>query len=294
MGMIRRTQTTWRQRVARTQAIMSAAWQLLKEQKQLLLLPIASSVCLLLITGAWAIPAILGVFADTSWPDAARQSESLSSLGAFLFYVVTYGIGIFFNAALAICVLRKLAGKSVSILDGLREAATLFPQILGWALLSATVGVLLRTIERRSGFIGGAVTSLLGFAWTVVTFLVVPVLVAERKGPLDAVRESAQLLRRTWGEDLLAGMGFGALYFIWSIPGMITFVLGASMIASHLVTAIVIMFLAILYFPLLGLVLSTLSTIFDVVLYRYAKFGAITPGFDRDLLESSFVHKAVQ
>ncbi len=274
--------------------MMSAAWQLLKEQKPLLLLPIASSVCLLLITGAWAIPAILGVFTDTSWPDAARQSESLSSLGAFLFYVVTYGIGIFFNAALAICVLRKLAGKSVSILDGLREAATLFPQILGWGLLSATVGVLLRTIERRSGFMGGAVTSMLGFAWTVVTFLVVPVLVAERKGPLDAVRESAQLLRRTWGEDLLAGMGFGALYFIWSIPGMITFVLGASMIASHLVTAIVIMVLAILYFPMLGLVLSTLSTIFDVLLYRYAKFGAITPGFDRDLLESSFVHKAVQ
>ena len=272
---------------------MSAAWQLLKGQKQLLLLPIASSVCLLILAGAWAIPAILAVFADASWRDAARQSESLSSVSAFLFYVVTYGIGSFFNAALAICVLRKLAGKPVSIVEGLREAATLLPQILGWALLSATVGMLLRTIERRSGFIAGAVTSMLGFAWTVVTFLAVPVLVAERKWPFDAVRESAQLLRRTWGEDLLAGMGFGALYVMWSIPGMI-FVLGASMLASHLISAIGIMVLAILYFPVLGLVLSTLSTIFDVVLYRYAKFGTITSGFDRDLLESSFVHKAAQ
>lgn len=269
---------------------MAAAWQLLKEQKQLLLLPIASSVCLLLLTGAWAIPVILGVFGDTSWPAAARQSESLSSLGAFLFYVVTYGIGIFFNAALAICVLRKVAGKPVSILDGLREAAALFPQILGWALLSATVGVLLRTIERRSGFIGGVVTSMLGFAWTIVTFLVVPILVAEHKGPLDAVWESAQLLRRTWGEDLLGGMGFGALYFLWALPGVLGFVIGASMIASHLVLAI-IMVLSILYFPLLGLVLSTLSTIFDVVRYRYTKLANITPGFDRDLLESSFVTK---
>lgn len=293
MGMIRRTHTTWRQRVARTQAIMSAAWQLLREQKQLLLLPIASSACLLLLTGAWAIPVILEAFAGTSRSNSARLSEAWSSLGAFLFYVVTYGIGIFFNAALAICVLRKLAGKPVSILDGVREAGALFPQILGWALLSATVGVVLRTIERRSGFIGGAVTSLLGFAWTVVTFLVVPVLVAEQKGPLEAVRESAQLLRQTWGEDLLAGMGFGALYFIWSIPGMITFLLGASMITSHLLIAIVIMALAILYFPLLVLVLSTLSTIFDVVLYRYAKLGTITPGFDRELLESSFIRKAV-
>ena len=121
-----------------------------------------------------------------------------------------------------------------------------------------------------------------------------PILVAEHKGSLDAVRESAQLLRRTWGEDLLAGMGFGALYFFWALPGMLAVVLGAGMIASHLVLAIIIMVLAILYFPLLGLILSTLSTIFDVVLYRYAKLGTITPGFDRDLLETSFVRKSVQ
>ncbi len=291
MGMIQRTQATWTQRVARTQAIMSAAWQLLKEQKQLLLLPIASSACLLILTATWAIPVVLGSFIDAAWPDAVRQSESLSSVGVFLFYVVSYGIGIFFNAALAICVLRKLEGRPVSMLAALREAVTLLPQILGWAVLSATVGVILRAIERRSGFIGGVVTSMLGLAWTVVTFLVVPVLVAERKGPLDAVRESAQLLRRTWGEDLLAGMGFGALYFLWAIPGVLAFVIGAAMIASHLVIAIIVMVLAILYFPLLGLVLSTLSTIFDVVLYRYAKLGTITPGFDRDLLESSFVTK---
>lgn len=89
-------------------------------------------------------------------------------------------------------------------------------------------------------------------------------------------------------------MGFGALYFLWAIPGMLAFVFGAGMIASHLVLAITIMVLTILYFPLLGLVLSTLSTIFDVVLYRYAKLGTITPGFDRDLLESSFVTKQAQ
>lgn len=100
-----------------------------------------------------------------------------------------------------------------------------------------------------------------------------------------------QLLRRTWGEDLLAGMGFGALYFFLAIPGALVFVVGAGSIASHSIVAVIVMALAILYFPLLGLVLSTLSTIFDVVLYRYAKLGMITPGFDRDLLESSFVTK---
>ena len=100
-------------------------------------------------------------------------------------------------------------------------------------------------------------------------------------------------MRRTWGEDLLAGMGFGALYFLWALPGMFVFVLGAGMMTSHLVIAVITMVLAILYFSLLGLVLSTLSTIFDVVLYRYAKVGTVTPGFDHELLESSFVRKPV-
>ena len=285
--------TGWTQRIARTQAIMSAAWQILWEEKTLLLLPIASSASLMLLTASFAVPAILGALTGASMSDGLQEIESWSYVGMFLFYVVTYGVAIFFNAALAICVLRKLEGKQATILDGLREALSCFPQILGWALVSATIGVVLKTIERRSGFVGNLVARVLGLAWTVATFLVVPVLVAERKGPLDAIQTSVQLLRRTWGEDLLAGLGFGLLYFFWAIPGAFAFVIGAGMIATHPILAIAIMVLAILYFPLLGLVLSTMSTIFDVVLYRYASTGTITPGFDRELLGTSFVTKSV-
>ena len=285
--------TGWTQRVARTQAIMSAAWQILREDKTLLLLPIASSACLMLLTASFAVPAILGALTRASVSDELAQTGSLSYVGMFLFYVVTYGVAIFFNASLAICVLRKLEGKQSTILDGLREALSCFPQILGWAVVSATIGVILKAIERRSGFVGNMVSRVLGLAWSVATFLVVPVLVAERKGPLEAVQASVQLLRRTWGEDLLAGIGFGLLYFFWAIPGVFAFIIGAGMIASHPILAIAIMVLAILYFPLLGLVLSTMSTIFDVVLYRYASAGTITPGFDRDLLQTTFVTKSV-
>ena len=285
-------QAGWTQRVARTQAIMSAAWQILREDKTLLLLPIASSVCLMVLTASFAMPAILDALTGASVSDELARAGSLSYVGMFLFYVVTYGVAIFFNAALAICVLRKLEGKQSTILDGLREALSCFPQILGWAVVSATIGVVLKAIERRSGFVGSIMVRVLGLAWSVATFLVVPVLVAERKGPLEAIQESVQLLRRTWGENLLAGLGFGLLYFFWAIPGVFGFIIGAGMIASHPFLAIVIMVLAIIYFPLLGLVLSTMSTIFDVVLYRYASAGTVTPGFDRDLLQTTFVTKA--
>ena len=225
--------------------------------------------------------------------EGLRQVQALSQLSVFLSSVLGYSIGIFFNAALAICVLRKLEGKPTTIGEGMKEALTCLPQIVGWALLSSTIGLLLRMIERRSGFIGRLVANVLGVAWSVAAFLVVPVLVAERKGPVSALQESVQLLRRTWGENILAGIGFGGLYFLLCIPGMLVFVIGAAMIPTHLIFAVVVMLSAILYFPLLGLVLSTLSTIFDVVLYRYAKWGTITPGFDCQLLIESFVTKPV-
>jgi len=284
-------QASWAQRIERAQGIMSAAWHILKEDKTLLLLPIASSICLMLLVVSYLVPTIVEVVTGESVVDGIRQIQPLSQAILFLSYVATYAIGIFFNAALASCVLKKSEGKPATILDGLREALSCLPQILGWALVSATVGLVLKAIERRSGWIGGIVVGMIGLVGGVATFLVVPVLVAERKGPFDALEESVQLLRHTWGENLLAGISFGALYFLWSLPGILTFVIGAGLIVSHLYIGIIIMALAILYFPLLGLLLSTMSTIFDVVLYRYAKHGTISPGFDRELLETSFIQK---
>ena len=284
-------QVTWTQRLARTQAIVAASWRILKADKTLLLLPIASSFCLFLIVGAYLEPLVMELIVAGTDAESLRNIQSVSEVGAFLITVATYAVGIYFNAALALCVLGRLEGRAPTIFDGLKEAAGCLPQIVGWAVVSSTVGLLLRVIGRRSSLVGGLVVKLIGMAWGVATFLVVPVLVAERKGPIEAVQESVQLLRRTWGEDLLAGVGFGALYFLLSLPGMFAFVVGAGLIPSHLVLGLVVMALSLLYFPVLGLVLSTLSAIFNVVLYRYAKSGEITPGFDRELLSATFVRK---
>lgn len=286
-------QATWTQRVVRTQAIMSAAWHILKEDLSLFLLPVASSLCLLLLVGSYLVPTIIGWVTDERFNTGIVYIESRSQAGLFLFYLVTYATVVFFNAALAACVLGKLEGREITIVHGLKEALTCVPQIVGWAVLSATVGLVIKTIERRSGFLGNLIVQTLGVAWSVATFLVVPVLVAEKKGPFEAVQASVQLVKRTWGEDVLAGLGFGALYFILSIPGWFVFVVGAGMITSQLPIAIIVMSLAILYFPFLGLILSTMSTIFDVVLYRYAKLGTITPGFDGELLKASFPTRSV-
>ena len=62
---------------------------------------------------------------------------------AFVFYFVCSFIVIFFNAALVFCAMQAFAGRPPSLRAGLATAAGRLPQILGWTVVAATVGVLL-------------------------------------------------------------------------------------------------------------------------------------------------------
>ena len=112
--------------------------------------------------------------------------------------------------------MKRLDGGNPTIGDGFAIANSRLANILGYAFIAATVGLILRAIQERVGFLGKIVVGLIGAGWSVATYLVVPVLVAREIGPIDAVKESASLLRRTWGENVIgqAGMGFafGLIY----------------------------------------------------------------------------------
>ena len=92
--------------------------------------------------------------------------------------------------------------------------------LLPWAVLSATVSLVLRAIEERAGIVGRIVGSLVGLAWSLVTFLVLPVLVIEQLGPIDAVKRSAELFKQTWGENMIANAGIGLVALFATIVGV--------------------------------------------------------------------------
>lgn len=50
----------------------------------------------------------------------------------------------------------------------------------------------------RVGVTGRLVVALLGMAWSVTSFLVVPVLVHKGSGPVEAYTESATMLKQAW------------------------------------------------------------------------------------------------
>ena len=121
----------------------------------------------------------------------------------FAFYVVSYFVVIFFNTALISCVNARLHGTDMSVKEGLSNAGRHFRTIIAWAIISATIGLILHLIAERSGIIGEIVTSIIGGVWSLVTFFVVPVLVLEDKGVVDSVKESVSLIKKTWGESII-------------------------------------------------------------------------------------------
>lgn len=212
----------------------------------------------------------------------------------FAFYLTQYFVIVFFNTALAGVALARLRGEPASLADGFALARSRLGSILGYALIAATVGMLLRALQERLGLIGRLVVGLIGLAWTVATFLVVPVLASEGTGPVDAVKRSAELLKQTWGENLIGNAGLGVVFgLVFFLAVLVSAALIAGAFALQSVLAVLLVgALLLVGFVLLGLVQATLQGIYAAALYRYAEAGEVGGGFDQTLLESAFRVKA--
>jgi len=279
-------------KLAYTWKLMGASWDVLKKDKELLVFPLISGICCLLVLASFAIPIVLSGGLQTAEGEGAAAPQVMYYGLLFLFYLANYFVIIFFNSAIISCAIIRMQGGDPTVGDGLRMASARLPQILGWALLSATVGLVLRIIEDKSEWVGKLVAGLLGMAWTIVSYLAVPVLVVEKKGPIEALKESAGMLKRTWGQQLVGNFGFGLIFFLLAIPGIILIVIGGTMAAgASAVLGGAVLVLGIIYFIILGLVQSALQTIFQAALYLYARSEEVPPGFDEAMLSGAIRQK---
>ena len=273
---------------------MKASAAVLRSDKSLLVFPLLSGLCTLLVAASFLIP--VGLMAIGDGHAGARVEEGMSA-GAYLlmfgFYLVQYFVIIFFQTALTGVALMHLRGEPTSVAAGFALARARLPQILGYALIAATVGLLLRALQERLGFVGRLVAGLLGLAWTVATFLVVPVLANEKIGPMEAVQRSVELLKRTWGENLIGNAGIGVVF------GLLTFVaivIAGALVVGALTTEsmpliIAAIAVAVIGLTLLALVQASLQGIYSAALYQYAEEGTVGGGFDQALLEKAFRSK---
>jgi len=275
------------ERMSYTWQIMGASWQILRKDKGLVLFPLFSSICCLIVMASFFLPL----------HNLGRARDPMFYVVLFCFYFANYFVITFFNTGIVACAVSRMAGGDPTLMGGLREAFKRIHLIAGWALVSATVGLVLRMVAERSRLLGRIVTAILGGAWTVMTYLVVPVLVVENKGPIEAFKESTRLLSKTWGTRLVGHFGFGIIFFLLSLPAFFLVVTALVLHASGYVTLMLIG-CVVVYVILLALVQSALQSIFQAAVYMYTQGALLSPaqspgghGFPVELVRNAMYEK---
>ena len=280
------------ERFSRSWSLIKASAGVLAQDKELLVFPLLSAICTLLVVAAFALPA-LGLGVLDGLRDGGRGISVLAYVLAFLFYLAQYFVIFFFNSALVGAALMRLEGGNPSLRDGLRIASGKVVPILGYAAIAATVGLVLRSLQERSGWLGRLVVGMLGVAWTLASFLVVPVLVSRDVGPIEAIKESATLLKRTWGENLIGrggvGLVFGLIFVAMAVLA-VALIVAAAMSGSAVLIGTVVA-VVIIAFLLMALIHAALSGIYAAALYRFAMGVESSVGFDGGLLQQAFARK---
>lgn len=261
------------------------SFKVLRENKQLIIFPVLSGICILaVIASFFAISWNAGVWDDES--EFESLNTPLTWLLTFGFYLVNYFVVVFFNTALIHCTRLYFHGEEVSVRAGMQFAFSRIGAIFSWAFFAATVGMILKTIQENSGWLGKIITGILGVVWSVATFFVVPVIAYEKAGPLEAFRRSSGLMKQKWGESLGATFSFGIIQFLgFLVVGGVLFLVGS------IVNTYVGIGLAVLGMFLVFAIMSAAETIFVSAVYHNIT-GDPVKHFNEQMVDRLFEHKS--
>jgi hypothetical protein len=266
-------------RIGRSFQLVQQSYRILMQDKELMVLPLISGV---IIVG---VAASFFFFSGISL-DRAHQNDPRTIVPTFLLYVATYFVGIFFQAAVIAGATERMRGGDPTVASALHAAGKRVVPILMWAIVAATVGVILRAIQNRVGFLGKIVVAFVGAAWSLATFFVVPVLVLEERSVGESFTQSLGTLKKAWGETMVGGVSLGAAAMVaWvtliAITGLLAWA-GAGLFAVAVFVAGAITL--VVFF-------SALQGVYVASLYRYATDGGAASAFDASLLSQAFVPK---
>ena len=281
--------------IGRSWQLYKVCWRVLLHDKELLVFPLISTIALIITMAAIFGSGLVFRAADSLEGGLVLGPADFLIMGVF--YFINYFIIIYFNAALIGAARIRLRGGDPTLRDGFRIANSNLIGIIGWAFISAIVSLIFYALEKaargRGGFGGIALmitTWLLRGAWSVFTYLVIPVLVVEGVGPIEAIKRSASLLRRTWGEQLVSRFGFDLMVIIVGLPIVLVAVAIGVVIPQPAGLVIAVAF-GVVALGALILVTSALKAIYVAALYEYATDGALPDSFPREVVADSWAPK---
>lgn len=270
-------------RISNGWKLAMSSFKILKANQQLIIFPILSAISLVLVIGSF----FTFLLADAGWDvdNLGGYSQVAYYAVLFIFYVVNYFIVVFFNMALIHCTRLYLNGEEVTIGKGLQFSVSRIGAIFSWAMVAATVGIILKAIQENSGILGKIITGIVGLVWSVATFFVVPVIAYENLGPIDAVKRSSQMVKEKWGESLTAGFSFGLIHFL----GILVICLPLFFL-GNLIHPVIGIAAAVAAFFVIMAIMDAAKTIFVSAVYHNIK-GDVSEHFDQQLIDELFRHK---
>lgn len=277
--------------IRRSIDLLKQSWAVLKQDRELMWLPVISAIVAGIVAAAVLIPVALTQDWDAISANSETATEQLGTGTYVALAALTLAlafVSVFFRAALVSGAHERMTGGDPTVRSAIAGALERLPKLFGWAVITTIVGSILRAIEQRSGALGRFVINLVGMAWAVTTFLVIPVIVIENSSSIASTKRSVELFRRTWGENLSAQVGFGLLGFLAFLPIIALVVAGA-------VIGTLIGFVLIAVGVVAGIVLitalSALGGVFQTALYHYAVGSELSAEFNTSTLRESFASK---
>jgi hypothetical protein len=273
---------------ANSKALAGASFDVLKSEKKLAAIPAVSA----LTCGVIAVAVGGGVVLTADFianPAPGQDDFSLTPASWAIGIVGLFIIGLvsqMFAATLIAAANERLDGGTLTMGQAFSKATTRTPSILGWSAINSTVGLVLQAIRDKAGFLGDLAAGLIGAAWNVVTWLVLPIIIIEGIGPIAAIKKSASLLKSTWGENLFAQAGIGLIGFLLMLPGILIFG------ALSFVLPIAGIPLLLIWVVVIGCLMSALGAIYRTALYRFAVGLPNGDAFTQDELSGAFKPKA--
>lgn len=271
--------------------LLRATASILKKNKKFLIYPAVSLFSLGVVLLTFVYPFIF----KGGISHAMTQKVSINYyFYLFIFYLIANFITIFFNSALIAVVNKSLSGEDPGIMDGFADSLKHIRSLLVFAVLSSIVGILLHRIAEKFSWLGKIFAIAADLAWNMAVFFVLPVVVIKDEDIFTAIKSSASMMKKTWGEVLIGNFVVDAgllsvTLIVMLIFAPITALLGFTNLSPAAFFTGTVGFCIVF-------VLSFSSSIFDViykiVLYRYVTTGKIEDGFKEEHLKSAFIPKA--
>ncbi|WP_419841738.1 DUF6159 family protein [Candidatus Poriferisodalis sp.] len=268
-------------RFANSWRLAKTSWSLLKQDRELLWLPVLSMGAMLVLAAA----AIVVGFAVGDVEEGGITG-SMAVIG-IAFAVAMTAVAVFFEGALVAGAYDRMSGGDPTVRSAMSRAATHLPSLFGWALITVTVGIVIRFLRERLGWLGHLLSWVAEAAWAVATYLVVPAIVVDDERAVSGIKRSASLVKQTWGENLISQAGFGLLGFVLILPAVLAGALIA-MIVPGTVGVVVGTAVGVAGVVTVIVVISALSVYFRTALYVYATQGEVLGGYDAGQMRNTF------